>query len=247
MSDDKPTSDMKMHGSIMYMDGFHFTFFSSTPHQPCLNLFLSTWTLDTPTKFIMASFGVFMLGILTEGVASFVRHRRFRSRVTLHCSASASSTAASNATTNGRIRPCCATVFGTTSATATHRYIDSLLHILQALLGYMDMLVIMTLSVELFMLLLAGLGVGYFAFSNFRSRALDQLLSSTSSKDRSAIMAAIGAGSADIPCCEFLSYEVPPSSIGTQQAGRVGGRSLEEEDDGDVRPTTPLLSTRFIA
>ena len=189
--------------SIMYMDGFHFTYFSPSPNQPCLNLFLSSWTLDTPEKFIIATFGVFSLGVLTEGVGSYVRHRRFRP-------------------------PAPHTFSG---------YINAVVHIFQALLAYVDMLVVMTLSIELFLSLLAGFGLGFFVFSNIRSSELDYP-TGPGNKDISTNVATTRmARSADIPCCEFLSYEEPTHLISTQH-------ELEGEED-DMKPTTPLLAAKF--
>lgn len=65
----------------MYMDGFHFTLFSS-PNTNCLVFFFQAWTLDTIAKFIIALVSVFMLGVITEGIASYrsnLRNRKFAS------------------------------------------------------------------------------------------------------------------------------------------------------------------------
>ena len=67
----------------------------------------------------------------------------------------------------------------------------SFLHILQAMLGYLNMLVVMTFSIELFIMLLAGLGVGHYYFFTLKSR------------EKTAVL--VPAHSADIPCCDFLA------------------------------------------
>lgn len=63
-------SDMNMNsggGTIMYMDGFHSALFhNQSPPPPCLNLFSSSWTLHTQTKFIFAMIFITLLGILVE-------------------------------------------------------------------------------------------------------------------------------------------------------------------------------------
>jgi len=53
-------------GMIMYMDGFRF---SLKGGQPCLNLYLESWTLDTRSKFLLAMACVALLGIATEYIS----------------------------------------------------------------------------------------------------------------------------------------------------------------------------------
>jgi copper transporter 1 len=53
-------------GMIMYMDGFRF---SLQGGQPCLNLYLESWTLDTRSKFLVAMACVALLGIATEYIS----------------------------------------------------------------------------------------------------------------------------------------------------------------------------------
>ena len=63
-------SDMNMNsggGTIMYMDGFHSALFhNQSPPPPCLNLFSSSWTLHTQSKFLFAMVFITLLGILVE-------------------------------------------------------------------------------------------------------------------------------------------------------------------------------------
>jgi Ctr copper transporter family len=69
--------DMNM---AMYMDGFNFAL---TGDQPCLNLYFSSWTLNSVGKFVAAMIGVFLLAVSVEGIAkfrvSFVRSTRVKS------------------------------------------------------------------------------------------------------------------------------------------------------------------------
>jgi len=63
-------SDMNMNsggGTIMYMDGFHSALFhNQSPPPPCLNLFSSSWTLHSESKFLFAMVFITLLGILVE-------------------------------------------------------------------------------------------------------------------------------------------------------------------------------------
>ena len=61
---------MTSQGTIMFMDGFHSTLFpsfqaSSSP-PPCLNLFYPSWTLHTPSRFVLAMIMITLMGILVE-------------------------------------------------------------------------------------------------------------------------------------------------------------------------------------
>mmetsp|Transcript_13917 Transcript_13917/g.21704 ORF Transcript_13917/g.21704 Transcript_13917/m.21704 type:complete len:327 (-) Transcript_13917:67-1047(-) len=121
-------------GMIMYMDGFRW---SLADNSPCLNLFFPGWTLDTSGKFAGAVLGVLALAVVTEGVSKvrYVIQRRFR-----------------QARRTSRRSP------------LQHRCAIASLHTLQALLGYVLMLVTMTFSLELLFTVILGLGVGYFLF-----------------------------------------------------------------------------------
>lgn len=59
--------------------GFHL---SLKGGQSCLNLFFSSWTLDTRGKFVGAMFGVIFLAVLTEGISKL----RFLAQVNLSSS-----------------------------------------------------------------------------------------------------------------------------------------------------------------
>lgn len=64
-------------GTIMYMDGFHSALFPSSPTSspspppPCLNLFYPSWTLHTPTRFVLAMILITLMGILVEACGAW--------------------------------------------------------------------------------------------------------------------------------------------------------------------------------
>lgn len=67
-------------GQDMHMDGFRSAFEESTP--PCINLYVTDWTLSTTGKYVGGMFGAFFVGFLVE-VISLARktlHRRRRSK-----------------------------------------------------------------------------------------------------------------------------------------------------------------------
>jgi hypothetical protein len=117
------------HGSIMYMDGFHSSFFMATSgDQPCLNVFFPKWTLDTPFKFLIG--GIFFpiaLGYITEAVILGWKGTNKND----------------DSTTNVQ---------------------KSFLHVLQSLLGFLDMILFMTLSYEIIASLMLGFWLGFFTY-----------------------------------------------------------------------------------
>lgn len=58
------------------MDGFRWALKGG---QPCLNLYLTSWTLDTSGKFCLALLFVFLLAISTEAISKY-RHTLARRR-----------------------------------------------------------------------------------------------------------------------------------------------------------------------
>ncbi|GKY95020.1 hypothetical protein MPSEU_000466600 [Mayamaea pseudoterrestris] len=128
-----------MGGMIMYMDGFHF---GLAGNQPCLNLFLASWTLDTRFKFMAAILAVFCLAMLVAASS------RIREKLTRRLS----QMQASRVRRNARI------IF------ILHRMAGPTMHATQALLGYLLMLATMTFSVELLLAVVIGLGAGHAMF-----------------------------------------------------------------------------------
>ena len=151
----------------MYMEGFKFTLAGP---EPCLNLFFPQWTLDSAPKFYAAMAGVFVLSILVEGISA-MRYRIVRSVKEAH----------------RRMGPR-STVAPPPKATQALRLVVTLLHGLQGLLGYLLMLSIMTFSVELLLVTVLGLAVGYGVFFQYEE-ALGRVHVTTN------------------PCCSFLEGE----------------------------------------
>eukprot|EP00985_Skeletonema_marinoi_P012191 scaffold5840_cov121-Skeletonema_marinoi.AAC.7 len=58
---------MMSQGTVMYMDGFHSALFHNSQNPPpCLNFLHPSWTLHTPSKFILAMLCVTIMGMLVE-------------------------------------------------------------------------------------------------------------------------------------------------------------------------------------
>ena len=125
---------------IMYMEGFKFSLLHT---EPCLNLFLPSWTLDTVTKFHLAMVAVFAVSFLLEGLSAW-RYRIVKS-VQRHQQSSS----------------------GILSTTFGLRLVVTLMHGLQGLLGYLVMLAVMTYSLELLLTVVAGLALGYAVFFQY--------------------------------------------------------------------------------
>lgn len=108
--------------------------FAMAGNQPCLNLYFSSWTMDTRFKFVVCLAFVFLLSFATEGVSKY--------RYTL--------TAARRP--SGR------------HARRTRQIVISSLHGAQAFLGYIVMLATMTFSVEILFSVVLGLSAGYYHY-----------------------------------------------------------------------------------
>jgi hypothetical protein len=161
--------------------GFHFSLIGgSTNHTkpPCLNLLVPSWTLDTRFKFSGACGAVFLLAVAVEGFSK-LRHRVVRSAKTQRRQRQQS-----NATT--------------TTTSATTRLLVTALHGIQALLGYLLMLVTMTFSIELFTCVVAGLATGYAVF--FRTN-------NPTTTTTTAVMDDEDLHMTSNPCCEFMEEE----------------------------------------
>lgn len=161
-----------MYSLSFLFAGFRF---SLRRNQSCLNLLFPSWTLTTETKFYIAMMGVFLLAVSVEGFSK-LRHRVVRA-------------ARQNAS------------LGQTSKALWLRSTVTLLHGMQALLGYTLMLVTMTFSLELLMCVVAGLAVGYAIFFQQMGclfDASDDGVDSVSDEARHVT---------SNPCCEFMSEE----------------------------------------
>ena len=160
-------------GMIMYMDGFRFSLLGGTnKNQPCLNLLVPGWTLDSYWKFGFAAVGVFALAVLVEGFSK-LRHKVVRAAKEQRRRQRQSSSPRSFYRHPALLR------LAVTS-----------LHGLQALLGYILMLVAMTFSLELLLCVCCGLAVGYAVFFQSSAEEDDVVAHVTSN-----------------PCCEFMEEE----------------------------------------
>jgi hypothetical protein len=168
-------------GMTMYMDGFHSSLFSS-PSLPCLNLFSSSWTLNSRAKFVLAMAGVYFMGFSTECLSAFVRRRQ-----------------------NDRLRNDKKRRQGMHAVTQSN-HVDALLHLLQVLFGYLDMLVVMTFSTELFLSIAIGFASGraylniYRCTSTVEGGETHNEEHTSTGRETDASTATAGT----IPCCDFL-------------------------------------------
>jgi len=123
-------------GMVMFMDGFRSGLQGG---QPCINLYLTGWTLDNRTKYIAAMTGVFFLAIFVEWISKarqgFIEWARKDAR---------------------RRR-----VGGRRSNARAARAILVSIHGIQASVGYILMLATMTFATELLVMTILGLSVGY--------------------------------------------------------------------------------------
>merc|ERR1712045_562535 len=103
------------------MDGFRFTL-SQGSDAPCINLFLPQWTLHSRLRFFTGMMGVLALGIAIEGVTAL----RLRYQTMAKISESEK------------------------RETVRTQALITMLHGLQACIGYILMLATMTYSIELF-------------------------------------------------------------------------------------------------
>ena len=145
----------------MYMDGFRRTY---NRGHPCLNLFFPEWTLDSRAKFTWAIIVVFLLSIGAEAMSRVRRNVVLSARMA-HRSDDRSS-------------------WNPTKL----RFLVTILHGLQALLGYCLMLATMTFSVELFFSVVFGLATGYAIFFLQEEAMAEQHVTSN-------------------PCCNFMEGE----------------------------------------
>ena len=126
----------------------HMTGFAFAPTD-CVILLFQTWKLDSAAKFAAAVLGTVALGIVCEALTWFRRTRM-------------SAAAAARAPRRGAVA---AGVRWLRAAPRRWRAAMALLFTVQATLGYFLMLVAMTYQGELFIAVVAGLGLGHFTFN----------------------------------------------------------------------------------
>jgi hypothetical protein len=195
------------HGMIMYMGGFRF---SLSGNEPCLNLFLPGWTLDTRAKFLWAMMGIVLLGIVTEGISKLRSHLSKR--------------------LSGTIK----------------RWTITLLHGLQALVGYILMLATMTFSLELLGCVIVGLVIGFALFYDdvdddlhVTNNPVRRISSPFFHTHRELSLTSLHSINFH-QCCNFIQNEV------NERASALRRRNLEDEEeakDDDSMTNNPRLAT----
>ena len=122
----------------MFMDGFRWTLLLSKPSPQCLSYFVQSWRLENAAKFKGAMLFTFLLAILLEGLSS--------ARGVL-------------------VRSSSLPIFG--NHRRRQHLLMTLIYAIQALLGYILMLVTMSFSMELFLSVIVGLMVGNLLFIRY--------------------------------------------------------------------------------
>ena len=136
-SNDDLKNDFCNGATDMYMSGFEA---AGTDHRnPCVILFVSSWTLDSRAKFGVACFGVCLMGFVIELLVCIRRRITSRKRLSPYLLAP---------------RP------------SIRQWISIVLFGVNLFLGYLAMLVAMTYSIELFLCVIVGLMVGHACFNS---------------------------------------------------------------------------------
>ena len=121
----------------MYMSGFEAA--GVDKRNPCVILFITSWTLDSRPKFVIACFGVAFMGFLIEVLICVRRRITSRKRLSPYLVAP---------------RP------------SIRQWSSIILFGLNLFLGYLAMLVAMTYSMELFICVIIGLMIGHACFNS---------------------------------------------------------------------------------
>jgi hypothetical protein len=130
-------------GVSMYMSGFVWGEESNDGKFACLNILFRNWTLDTKTKFIWAIVATVGLGILVEAIVMLRRDAAVAEQAAMAAAAEAKTYTTKIAWDSLRL----------------------LLMVLHSSLAYMLMLVAMSFRAELFLAIVAGLGLGHALFN----------------------------------------------------------------------------------
>ncbi len=198
-----------MPGMTMYMQGFRFSLWTANRDNPlpCINLLFPQWTLDNRTKFICAMMAVLLLGMTVELVmvmklkyVALVKKRSHRERTTRNDPELVNQHNNSNTSSrSGR---------GDPDKTDNVRFVLTCFHSVQALVGYVLMLVVMSYSVELMLSAVLGLGLGYFmsykkkvARTRSSSRGAGEDQQEQQEQQQHSIVETV---TSSIPCCDFL-------------------------------------------
>ena len=143
-------------GVSMYMEGFVFSLGSSKSNL-CLNLLFPSGTLDTKPKFLLGCFLMMVFGGLIELLSALRKH--------VHKHGKHSSSSSSLSSLDAPSSPSILLTF-----VASSKIFDTSFHFIQAFLGYVIMLAVMTYSVELIASVCLGLALGHALFTSVKDR-----------------------------------------------------------------------------
>jgi hypothetical protein len=175
-------------------------------NQPCLNLLFSSWTLDSRWKFIFATVGVFVFAVLVEGFSKL----RFFVVQTVKQSTGSSRARHRRPVLSERQR-------------LFLRACIPLFHGMQALAGYMLMLISMTFSLELLLAVVFGLTTGYAIFFDLPDIPEDPRQHVTNN-----------------PCCEYMEEECKEAAATDEVTDRdIDDALLILDGEEDPEPSHP--------
>lgn len=161
-------------GMTMYMSGFQSTLIDSSS-KTCLNLYISSWTLDTLWKFLFAMIFVLCLGTSLDGLAWFKRkyllsleekHKKFLHDNDNHVNNNNTQQSDNNDDDDDHNDHQCYHMDDHKESFSIMQVKVVLLifQFLQALIGYILMLSAMTYSIELLLSAIFGLTLGSHLF-----------------------------------------------------------------------------------
>jgi hypothetical protein len=221
----------------MYMDGFHWTTYSyyynhhdqsmSQIILPCINILSPSYTIETIAQFYTVCFLVFLLSMATEGITK-LRYTYIRHVITSGRSRHSPYHRQQQQQRHHRCVSCHNMKCKRNHFYHYHRCMIPLLHGIQACMGYLLMLMVMTYSIELFICVILGMMIGYYIFfvasydntmndedSIHRSPAVqttvtqpeserDPLLLSQQQHQHQRDLLLLTTVSSSNPCCDFL-------------------------------------------
>lgn len=189
----------------LYTKGFRF---SLAGDQPCLNFYFPGWRLDSKLKFGCAMMVIVLLAILTEGIS------RLRFQVQ-HAKPTTTAEDVDVDTDHGSSYSLwfCGCCNWLASDPSRKRNVVTILHGVQAWVGYVLMLATMTYSLEFLFSVVVGLGIGYTLFYNEQDNHVTTN-----------------------PCCNFMQGEADERAVTLlehqqqQQRRRSSSRGVEDEE-----------------
>lgn len=186
----------------MYMTGFHFSLWETD--SPCLNFLWPSFTLESRGKFYMAMIFTVALGILVE-VFPLWRMKLLRRMERFV------------APEQYQHQP---------RKEQLQTLLLSIFHAMQALLGYILMLIAMTYSVELILSILTGVSLGFYMSFKMK-KGLGSSSSSSSLLQQRPEELGMGVLGHCNPCCDFVEDYAPGEGSGHLYSAL----GIDHEDD----------------